>query len=105
MIEQIIYVVVNHWALVLLLSVGAWFTNNYFNNGLNKYPGPLAAGFTDWWRFIDVYGRRHQHTQIALHKKHGDIVRLGPNVLAFADPKAIKEIYGLNKGYVKVGLF
>jgi len=102
MIEQIIYVAVNHWALVIGLAVGTWLTKNYFNHGLNKFPGPFVAGFTDWWRFFDVLGRRHEHTQIALHKKHGDIVRLGPNVLAFADPKAIKEIYGLNKGYVKV---
>ena len=28
-------------------------------------------------------------------------MRLGPNVLSFADPRAIKIIYGLNKGMVK----
>lgn len=30
------------------------------------------------------------------------MVRLGPNTLSFADPAALKAIYGLNKGYVKV---
>jgi hypothetical protein len=29
-----------------------------------------------------------------IHEKYGDIVRVGPNELSFADPKAIHEIYG-----------
>lgn len=29
-----------------------------------------------------------------IHEKYGDIVRVGPNELSFADPKAIREIYG-----------
>lgn len=51
---------------------------------------------------MDVYRRRPEVTHISLHRKHGDIVRLGPNALSFADPKALKAIYGLNKGFVKV---
>ncbi len=75
---------------------------NKFNNGLNKYPGPFLAAYTDWWRFFDVLGRDAQHTQIQLHKKYGDFVRLGPNCLSVANPKALKDIYGLNKGFEKV---
>ena len=37
-----------------------------------------------------------------MHKEKGDIVRLGPNALSFADPKALKDIYGLKKGFTKV---
>ncbi|KAL9943425.1 hypothetical protein ACHAPW_007682 [Verticillium nonalfalfae] len=55
----------------------------------------------NWWRFYDVWGQRPENTHIALHKKHGDVVRLGPNTLSFADPAALKTIYGLNKGFVK----
>jgi hypothetical protein len=60
------------------------------------------ASLTNWWRFVDVYKRRAEVTHINLHKKHGDVVRLGPNTLSFADPKALKAIYGLNKGFTKV---
>ncbi|RYO73661.1 hypothetical protein DL764_010439 [Monosporascus ibericus] len=42
---------------------------------------------------------------LRLHAKYGDVVRLGPNTLSFADPKALKSIYGLNKGFVKVRFF
>lgn len=100
--ESIIPVLFQNWFLVISVVFGAYLVANYFNRGLNKYPGPVLAGLTDWWRFVDVYGRRPEITHIKLHREHGDIVRLGPNSLSFADPKAIKQIYGLNKGFVKV---
>lgn len=93
---------VAYWPAILGVSVLAYLLNNKFYKGLNKYPGPLAASFTNWWRFFDVLNRKTEKTHQALHKKHGDIVRLGPNVLSFADPRAIKIIYGLNKGMTKV---
>ncbi|KAL4957002.1 hypothetical protein BDW69DRAFT_191947 [Aspergillus filifer] len=79
-----------------------YLIQQYFYNGLHLYPGPLLARFTNIWRFLDVRGRRPELTHIALHQKHGDIVRLGPNTLSFASPSAIKVMYGLNKGFTKV---
>lgn len=102
MIEEIVSILGRHWPIAISILFVAWLAKNYFNHGLNKYPGPLLAGLTNWWRFLDVYGRRPDITQLKLHRQHGDIVRLGPNVLSFSDPKAIKQIYGLNKGFVKV---
>ena len=98
----IVELVVGHWLLVALVAGVAWLARNRYHNNLSKYPGPFLASLTDWWRFFDVYGRRAEVTQIALHKKYGDVVRLGPNLLSFADPKALKTIYGLNKGFIKV---
>jgi hypothetical protein len=100
--ESTVLVLLKNWVLVVPVVLVAYLASNYFNHGLNKYPGPLLAGLTDWWRFFDVYGRRPDITHIKLHRKHGDVVRLGPNSLSFADPKAIRQIYGLNKGFVKV---
>ncbi|KGO45880.1 Cytochrome P450 [Penicillium expansum] len=78
-----------------------YLTLNYFYNSLNIFPGPFWAHLTDIWRYIDVKGRRPELTHIALHRKYGDVVRLGPRTLSFADPKATKVIYGLNKGFTK----
>ncbi|KAK4942564.1 hypothetical protein LTR10_017693 [Elasticomyces elasticus] len=90
----------------------ATLARNYFNKGFNKYPGPFLARFTDAWRFESVRsGKSHLNLQ-ALHERHGDIVRLGPNSLSFSNPDALKAIYGLNnrltkisKGYVLQSLF
>lgn len=102
MIESALSLVLHYWPSILLAFIGGYAISNRFNRGLNKYPGPLLASFTDLWRFFDVYQRRPEVTHQKLHAKHGDIVRLGPNTLSFADPKALKTIYGLNKGFTKV---
>ena len=102
MLESIVPAIVNNWPIALVVVTVGYFLSNYFNHGLNKYPGPAFAGFTNLWRFLDVLGRRPDITQLKLHRQHGDIVRLGPNALSFSNPKAIKTIYGLNKGFTKV---
>lgn len=102
MLESIVPLLVANWPYALVVIVVGYLLSNYFNHGLNKYPGPVIARFTNWWRVVDVYGRRPDITHLALHRKHGDIVRLGPNSLSFANPKTLKTIYGLNKGFTKV---
>lgn len=86
--------------LVILLTLH--LAAQKYLKGLNKYPGPFAASLTDNWRLFDVWKRNTHITYRRLHERYGDIVRVAPNVLSFGDPKAIPDIYGLNKGYTKV---
>lgn len=102
MLESILSTVGHYWHLVLPVFAIAYLASNYFNKGLHRYPGPALARVSDVWRFVDVWNRRPDITHVKLHRRHGDIVRLGPNTLSFSDPAAIKTIYGLNKGFVKV---
>lgn len=104
MLEALVEFASQFWASMFLLLSFAYLAKNYFNHGLQKYPGPFLASLTDWWRFFDVLGRRPDITHNRLHKQHGDIVRLGPNSLSFANPQALKTIYGLNKGFTKVSI-
>lgn len=101
--DQLLHALSQHWLAVSVTALSLWLARNRYHNGLSKYPGPFLASITDWWRFFDVYGRRPEVTHRALHKKYGEVVRLGPNTLSFSDPKALKTIYGLNKGFIKVG--
>ncbi|KAK3692953.1 cytochrome P450-like protein [Podospora appendiculata] len=103
--DSLIQLLVQHWATVVLALGLGWLLKNRYHNGLNKYPGPFLASVTDWWRFVDVYRRRPEKTHIALHEKHGSVVRLGPNALSFSDPDALKTIYGLNKGFIKSNFY
>jgi hypothetical protein len=102
MFDLSLSIVLSHWPSTLLILVLGYLARNYFNHGLNRYPGPFLASLTNWWRFLDVYGRRPELTHTKLHRKYGDVVRLGPNVLSFGNPIAVKQIYGLNRGFVKV---
>lgn len=102
MIQSIILSLVSKfWLPTAGVVALAWFVRNRYYNGLNKYPGPFLASITHWWRFFDVLGQRPEVTHQKLHAQYGDVVRLGPNVLSFANPDALKTIYGLNKGFVK----
>lgn len=100
--DQIIQLVLQHWLSASIVLCASWLLYNRYHKGLSKYPGPFLASITDWWRFIDVWKRRPEVTHIKLHEKYGDVVRLGPNTLSFSSPAALKAIYGLNKGFIKV---
>lgn len=102
MLGFLLSLLLQYWRVVVLLIIIIRIGQNYFNRGLHRYPGPLIASLTDWWRFFDVLGRRPDITHLRLHKNHGDIVRLGPNTLSFGNPQALKAIYGPNKGFIKV---
>ncbi|XMA15857.1 hypothetical protein WAI453_008648 [Rhynchosporium graminicola] len=99
--ESLVVVLLHNWPFALSVCFLAYLISNRFNRGLQKYPGPFLASLTDWWRFWIVYKRRPEVEHIRLHEELGDVVRLGPNNLSFSDPKALKSIYGLNKGFVK----
>ncbi len=99
---EVLLILLRFWPVVLVSIAAVHLLSNKYSKGLNRYPGHWLAGYSNWWRLYDVSKRQHHHTTIALHRQHGDVVRLGPNVLSFADPRAIKAIYGLNKNVNKV---
>ncbi|KAI0477768.1 cytochrome P450 [Xylariaceae sp. FL0804] len=97
----VVSVVAQYWPAITLSIALAYLIRNRFYHGLHRYPGPFLASLTEFWRLWDVYKRRPDITHQKLHAKYGDVVRLGPNTLSFADPKVLKSIYGLNKGFIK----
>src|SRR6266542_4992029 len=89
-------------APLLLAALTVRLLHNKYGTGINYVPGPLLAPFSDLWRFVVVAGRRPELKHIEMHRKYGKVVRLGPNVVSVSDSDAIKTIYGINTGFVKV---
>ena len=102
MLAEILSFVKGHIALVVAAILVGHLLHNKYQKGLDRYPGPTLASFTNIWRFFLVWNGKPEQTHIALHRELGDVVRLGPNVLSFGTAAALKDIYGLNKGFVKV---
>lgn len=102
---SIISLLYSHALTLLLLVLIIHLGRNYFTPGARSVPGPFFAKLTNLWRFIDVAKGRPEVTLYRLHKKHGDYVRLGPNVVSVRNIEVLKEIYGINKGYQKVFVF
>jgi hypothetical protein len=68
---------------------------------LSALPGPLVSRFSRFWLLRAASsGSIHQHA-IAIHKKYGKIVRVGPNHVWVNDPQEISHIYGINSTFRK----
>ncbi|KAK3675412.1 hypothetical protein LTR78_004922 [Recurvomyces mirabilis] len=84
------------------VALTAYIAYRSFFDGLHTYPGPFLASLTDAWRMLDSALGAHRPTSlIQLHKQYGDVVRTGPETLSFAQPEAIRDIYGTDKQFTK----
>lgn len=79
-----------------------WLLWNKFQPGLVGIPGPTAAAYTKYWRVYNVFKGSAHIDAIALHKKHGNLVRIAPNHVSVADPKWIPVFYDMKQDYRKV---
>lgn len=69
---------------------------------LSHIPGPFWAKFTDIPRFTWAWSDKIHDKHIALHRKYGDVVRVGPNCVSVGSPLAIPQIYGTGANLQKV---
>lgn len=76
---------------------------NIFFHPLRKFPGPNWAKATEWWKtYIEVVKQESMtDVLVRLHKQYGDVVRVGPNELHFANPAAYNEIYSTSARWDK----
>ncbi|KAI8650969.1 hypothetical protein NCS57_01432500 [Fusarium keratoplasticum] len=68
---------------------------------LSSIPGPFAAKFTDFWRYRSQNAKGHTQRLLALHQKHGKLVRIGPNHVSISDPAAVPIVYSTNPTWHK----
>ncbi|EPQ32241.1 uncharacterized protein PFL1_00438 [Pseudozyma flocculosa PF-1] len=96
--------------LPLLVALVGYCAYSYFLHPLARYPGPLSARLgLPIWRFHHCWTRDYAFALHAEHKRHGPVVRIGPNHLSFSDPEAIACIYsasgGLSSKFVKTAFY
>ncbi|KAJ7454733.1 cytochrome P450 [Mycena latifolia] len=69
-------------------------------HSLAKYPGPMLCKVSKlWFAGIAMKGKQHLYYS-ELHRRFGDVVRIGPNELSFRDVNAIAPMMG-SKGMPK----
>lgn len=73
----------------------------YFT-GLSRIPGPFIASISNLWKINAAWQEDMPARNIALHKKHGPLVRIGPNMISVDEPSAMSVIYGFKPIYRKV---
>ncbi|OTA33990.1 hypothetical protein BTJ68_05507 [Hortaea werneckii EXF-2000] len=95
----------SHMSLLLLagicLLIVSYVVYQRFIHPLASVPGPFWASISRLWITKHSWDGDMSVTMIALHKKHGALVRTGPNEVSVADPAAIKTIYGAGTRFRK----
>ena len=84
------------------LTVVYYLVSTYKWNGLDRYPGPLLAKFTKLWHRLSVQSNRHQHQLLSLHRRCGNVIRIGPQTLSISHPDYIARVYGVSVTFLKV---
>ncbi|KAJ8058504.1 hypothetical protein OCU04_012690 [Sclerotinia nivalis] len=87
-------------ALCALLSLVAIYFLRVYTR-LQHIPGPFLAAFSNIPRMYWVWTKRAHEKHIALHKKYGSLVRIGPDVVSVGDPAEISHIYGFDDTFSK----
>ncbi|KAI5247752.1 cytochrome P450 [Aureobasidium subglaciale] len=81
--------------------ISAYVLYQRFFHPLSSVPGPFWASLSRLWITKHSWDGDMHRTMIALHEKHGPIVRNGPNEVSVADLSAIKTIYGAGTKFRK----
>lgn len=86
--------------IIIAIGVGI-LTYAFLADPLRKIPGPILARFSRLW-MVQRSRAGDMHTcMIALHRKHGKLVRTAPNEVSISDPAALKTIYGAGSKFRK----
>lgn len=79
-----------------------YYVFTLFAYGLWDLPGPALAKVSNLWRLIEAWKGHQELVLQKLHREHGELVQVGPNVVSIADPDAIETIYGIKADLPKV---
>lgn len=76
-----------------------------FSDPLRTVPGVLCARFTRLWEWHENMGGAFERTNIKLHDKYGDVVRLSPNRYSIRGADNLKKIYGPGTKFLKTPFY
>ena len=76
-----------------------------FHHSLRSIPGPPLAAWTNLWRLWNTFKGQTHLTTLALHRKYGPLVRIGPNTISVSDPSMIPIIYNTSGEFMKTGFY
>jgi cytochrome P450 len=86
---------------IVIAAIAVCVASNFILDPLSRVPGPVFARFSRLWLVQHSIAGDMHTTMIALHKKHGKLVRTAPNEVSISDPTAIKTIYGAGTKFRK----
>lgn len=95
-LEYLLWVVAALTAVKVLVVVTQTFVSP-----LRSVKGPFLARFTNLWYLWRVANGSFEFENIELHRRHGPVVRLAPNMYSINDPEVIKAVYSISSKFPK----
>ncbi|KAI9877155.1 MAG: Telomerase protein component 1 [Pleopsidium flavum] len=77
--------------MVLLFVVAIALKRRYFSP-ISDIPGPFLASFSVFWKLWHIIDGHNEERAIALHKEHGDFVRISHNEVSVSHPDAVSQL-------------
>jgi cytochrome P450 len=96
MIHSVLASVKGHPLVIFSLALILYVAFNRYGRGLSSFNGPFLASLTSLWGIWYMWSNVEQPPYVDLHRQYGEVVRLSPHKLSFAQPDAIRDIYGPN---------
>ncbi|CAI7651341.1 unnamed protein product [Penicillium manginii] len=85
----------------LLAALSSYIFYQIWLHPLARYPGPFWAKLTNLYSVVHaIRGDRHEDLY-RLHRRHGRIVRIGPDRVSILDVQALEPIYGFQANVQK----
>lgn len=91
--------------LGLLYGIYQLIIYPFYLSPLAKVPGPKLCAITKWYMVLIDFSNQRTVTLHKWHRKYGNIVRVGPNELAFSGDEPMKVIYGAGTLFSKPAFY
>ncbi|QIW97248.1 hypothetical protein AMS68_002766 [Peltaster fructicola] len=89
-----IALVAEHPILLLVVVLVGYLLHNRYRENLSRFEGPWYSSLSSIGTLYQTWADGDELPYIHLHHKYGKVVRIGPKKLSFAQPQAIRDIYG-----------
>ncbi|KAH8889601.1 cytochrome P450 oxidoreductase [Thozetella sp. PMI_491] len=86
---------------IVLLSL----LRNRYACGISHIPGPLSMSLTQFVRVFHVWTGRNYDYDLSLHRRYGNVVRIGPRLVSVASVDDLPVIYGVTTKFYKSSFY
>jgi hypothetical protein len=94
-----------HWPTVLLTLLVIRALHKRYASPLRQYPGPFLASVTRLWKVWSTASGHTHLDHIALHRRHGPVVRIAPGEVSVSSPEAARTLLSAGKRFYKTGFY
>ncbi|KAF9890363.1 hypothetical protein FE257_006030 [Aspergillus nanangensis] len=80
------------WPFVLAIVILGVMIRRRYLSPISNIPGPFLGSFSSFWKIQQILNGHTEEQMLALHREHGDFVRIADNEVSVGHPDAVKQL-------------